>query len=116
MKAVCRSLALARSHICNLRTRPDTWLDRRTGRTPVHDEALLAQVREHIAQLPSYGYRRACALLNRQRTASDLSRVNHKRVYRLMARNDLLLPKASRRKQSSRLHEGKVEVASSDQR
>jgi len=82
----------------------------------VHDEELLTQVREHIAKLPSYGYRRGCSLLNRQRTASDLSRVKHKRVYRLMARNGLLLPKALRRKQSSRLHEGKVEVPSSDQR
>ena len=114
MKAVCRSLALARSHICSLRSRPEAWIDGRTGRTPVHDEQLLAQVREHIAQLPSYGYRRACALLNRQRTASDLSRVNHKRVYRLMAHNGLLLPKARWRKHSSRLHEGKVQVASSD--
>ena len=116
VKAVCRSLALARSHICSLRSHPEAWLDGRTGRTPVHDEELLAQVREHIAHLPSYGYRRACALLNRQRAASDLSRVNHKRVYRLMARNGFLLPKAPRRKQSSRLHEGKVEVPSSDQR
>ena len=116
MKAASRSLALARSHICNLRTRPKTWVDGRTGRTPVHDEELLAKAREHIAQLPSCGYRRAGALLNSQRTASDLSQVNHKRVYRLMARNGLLLPKAPRRKHSSRLHEGEVQVASSDQR
>ena len=33
-----------------------------------------------------------------------------------MASNGLLLPKAPRLRQSSRLHEGKVEVASSDQR
>ena len=33
-----------------------------------------------------------------------------------MAGNGLLLPKAPRRKQSSRLHEGKVEVPSSEQR
>ena len=116
MKAVCRSLALARSHICNLRTRPDTWIDKRTGRTPVHDEQLLAQVRQHIAQLPSYGYRRACALVNRSREGAGLPRLNAKRVYRVMAGNGLLLPKAPRRRQSSRLHEGRVGVASSDQR
>ena len=40
---------IVRSHICNLRTRPDTWLDWRTGRTPVHDEALLAQARRLTA-------------------------------------------------------------------
>jgi putative transposase len=116
MKAVCRSLALARSHICNLLTRPNTWIDGRTRRTPVHDEELLAQVREHIAQLPSYGYRRACALVNRSRERAGLPRLNPKRVYRLMAGNGLLLPKAPRRRQSSRLHEGKVAVARSDTR
>jgi len=107
---------IARSHICSLRSRPEAWIDGCAGRTPVRDEEVLAQVREHIAQLPSYGYRRACSLLNRQRTASDLSRVKHKRVYRLMARNGLLLPKALRRKQSSSLHVDKVEVPSSDHR
>ena len=116
MKAVCRSLTLARSHICSLRSRPEAWIDGRTGRTPVHDEELLAQVREHIAQLPSYGYRRACALVNRSRESAGLPRLNPKRIYRVMAGNGLLLPKAPRRRQSSRLHEGKVEVASSDQR
>ena len=116
MKAVCRSLALARSHIYNLRTRPNTWIDGRTGRTPVHDKELLEQVRHHIAQLPSYGYRRACALTNRTRESAGMPRLNPKRVYRLMAGNGLLLPKAPRRRQSRRLHEGKVAVARSDTR
>ena len=74
------------------------------------------QVREHIAHLPSYGYRRACALINRSREGAGLPRLNPKRVYPLMAGNGLLLPKAPRRRRSSRLHEGKVEVANSDQR
>jgi len=116
VKAVCRSLALARSHICSLRSRLEAWIDKRTGRTPMHDEELLAQVHEHIAQLPSYGYRRACSLVNRSREGAGLPRLNPKRIYRVMAGNGLLLPKAPRRRQSSRLHEGKAEVASSDQR
>jgi transposase InsO family protein len=82
----------------------------------VHDKKLLAQVREQITQLPSYGYGRACALVNRQRTANGLPGVNHKCVYCLMARAGLLLPKAPRRKQSSRLHTGMVAVNASDQR
>ena len=45
---------------------------------PVHDEQLLTQVREHIAQLPSYGYRRACALVNRSRESAGLPRLNPK--------------------------------------
>ena len=42
--------------------------------------------------------------------------MNAKRVYRVMAANGLLLPKAPKRRQSSRPHEGKVAVQHSDMR
>jgi hypothetical protein len=32
-------------------------------------QQLLAEIRQQISDLPSYGYRRACALVNRQRSA-----------------------------------------------
>ena len=57
--------------------------------------------RRKIADLPSYGYRRACALVNRQRTARGAPKVNAKRVYRVMAQAALLLPKAPRRRPSA---------------
>ena len=114
MKAVCRSLGVARSHIQRLKARPDSWTDGRRGRTPEADKQLLADIRTQITELPSYGYRRACALLNR--TRQEGSRVNAKRVYRVMAGNGLLLPKAPRRRQSSRRHEGTVAVGQSDLR
>jgi putative transposase len=116
VKSVCRVLGLARSHLHDLKGRPASWRDGRTGRTPAHDADLLADIREQIAQLPSYGYRRACALVNRKRAAAGAPRVNPKRVYRVMAGNGLLLPKAPRRRQSSRPHEGKVAVQHSDLR
>jgi putative transposase len=62
-----------------LRSRPTTWVDGRTGRTPRGDSELLAEIREQIAELPSYGYRRACALVNQQRPAGA-PRVNPKRA------------------------------------
>jgi putative transposase len=114
--AVCRALGVARSNVHTRQARAPAWRDGRRARAQAADAELLAELRKHIAALPSYGYRRACALLNRQRTASGLPRVNHKRVYRLMACNGLLLPKAPRRRQSSRLHTGKVAVNASDQR
>jgi transposase InsO family protein len=83
---------------------------------PCGDTQLLAELRQQIADLPSYGYRRACALVNRQRHAKGAARVNAKRVYRVMAQAKLLLPKAPRRRQSSRKHEGRVAVARSDLR
>jgi len=116
MKAVCRALGLARSHIHNLHRRSDSWIDGRTQRTPAVDENLAAEIRRHIAELPSYGYRRACALVNRPRRAAGQSVVNPKRAYRVMKASGLLLPRAPRRRASSRQHDGKVAVASSDLR
>ena len=116
MKAVCQALGLARSHIHALKHRPASWTDGRTGCTPAADVELVIDIREQIAELPSYGYRRACTLVNRARRLSDRSRVNPKRVYRVMAAHGLLLPRAPRRYQSSRPHEGTVSVQASDLR
>ena len=109
-------MGLARSNVRDLLRRDDGWTDGRSHRTPSDDEQLLTELRQEIVQLPSYGYRRACALVNRQRTARGAPRVNAKRVYRVMARASLLLPKAPRRRQSARRHEGRVAVSRSDLR
>ena len=116
MKAVCGLLGLARSNVHALRSRPASWTDRRSQRTPSDDEELLHDIREQITDLPSYGYRRACALVNRKRTGAGMPRVNPKRVYRVMAGHALLLPKAPRRPQSSRAHTGTVSVQLSNTR
>jgi len=115
VKSVCQALGVARSNVHALRSRPTTWVDGRTGRTPRGDSELLAEIREQIAELPSYGYRRACALVNQQRPAGT-PRVNPKRAYRVMAGNGLLLPKAPTRPRSSRPHNGTVAVQASDTR
>ena len=116
MKAVCQALGVARSNLHARAHRPRDWRDARLGRTPAPDEQLLDEIRRHIADLPSYGYRRACALVNRQRRAEGRAPVNPKRAYRVMAEAKLLLPKAPRRPQSSRAHDGKVAVTQSNTR
>ena len=117
MKAVCQALGLARSNVHRLRMRPENWTDARTQRpADVSDATLLDEIKAQITELPTYGYRRACALVNRHRANTGAARVNAKRVYRVMAGHALLLPKAPRRRQSSRPHEGKVAVAHSDVR
>ncbi len=116
MKMVCRTMGLARSHVRELHGRGDDWTDGRRHRTPSDDALLLTELRQEIAELPSYGYRRACALVNRQRASNGVARVNAKRVYRIMAGAGLLLPKAPRRRQSARTHEGRIAVAHSDRR
>jgi transposase InsO family protein len=75
---------------------------------------LLDEIRAQLSELPTYGYCRACALVNRYRAAIGTLRINVKRVYSVMAGHALLLPKAPKRRQSSRPHEGKVAVAHSD--
>lgn len=116
MKTVCRTMGLARSHVCDLLERGEDWTAGRSHRTLSDDAGLIVELRQEIAELPSDGYRRACALVNRQRTALGASRINAKRVYRVMAGAGLLLPKAPRRCQSARTHEGRVAVSRSDLR
>ena len=120
MKTVCRMLGAARSHVHELHHRSADWRDGRKGRTPAGDAQLLTEIRQQISDLPSYGYRRACDLVDRQRSAQTgthgVARVNPKRACRVMAQARLLLPKAPRRRQSSRTHEGQVAVERSDLR
>jgi putative transposase len=110
VKAVCTALGVARSHVCVMLVRPDDWVDDRTVQT-FHrpcDVMLVDAVRTKIATLPTYGYRRAGALVNRTRTLLGLQTVNHRRFYRVMKANSLLLPKAPKRPVSSRVHDGVV--------
>lgn len=118
MKTVCLVLGVARSHVHNRSNRSDDWIDGRTAqvRDPASDVTLMAAVRAEITALPTYGYRRAGALVNRTRNLIGLRPVNHKRFYRLMKQNQLLLPKAPKRRVSSRPHEGKVAVLESNTR
>ena len=75
MTAVCRALGLARSNVHALRAKSPSWIDHRCDRAPHGDDQLLADIREQITELPSYGYRRACALVNRKRASSGALRV-----------------------------------------
>jgi transposase InsO family protein len=116
MKTVCRVLGVARSHVHQLHHRAPGWSDARKTRTPLEDDVLVAQLRRHIAELPSYGYRRACALVNRERGTQAQPRVNAKRAYRVMKAHQLLLTRAPKRRASSRPHDGRVIVDASDVR
>jgi transposase InsO family protein len=71
------------------------------------DAQLLEPVRRLVDERPTYGYRRIAALLNRERLQAGLARLNHKRLYRLMAQNGLLLERYTGRP-PGRLHEGRI--------
>ena len=75
------------------------------------DAELLERIRAITDERPSYGYRRVTAMLNREPGAT---RVNHKRVYRVMKQAQLLLPKYVSK--PTRPHSGKVVTLASDLR
>jgi hypothetical protein len=55
-----------------VKSRQGHWTDVRTCRTSLADDAmLLDEIRAQIAELPTYGYRRGCALVNRQRAVAE---------------------------------------------
>ena len=116
MKSVCSALGVARSNLYVRHRRPSDWRDSRSGRAPAQDEALLVDIRRHIAELPSYGYRRAGALLNRERCSQGQQALNHKRIYRVMTQHRLLLTKAPKRRHASRIHDCQVSVPMSNMR
>ena len=68
---------------------------------------LLEAVRQLVDERPTYGYRRIGALLNRERAKSALPRLNHKRFYRLMGQNGLLLQRYTG-KPPGRAHDGQI--------
>jgi putative transposase len=71
------------------------------------DAELLDPLRSLVDERPTYGYRRVTALLNRERLKTSLPRINHKRVYRLMSQNGLLLQRYTG-KPPGRVHDGKI--------
>ena len=104
MKAVADVLGVSRSNVIRrLEEEPKA----RGRYNKVEDAELLPAIRGLMDERPTYGYRRIGALLNRARRLAGLPAINHKRVYRIMAQNSLLLARYTG-KIPSRAHEGKV--------
>ncbi|MCH9626729.1 MAG: IS3 family transposase ISCpr2 [Chlamydiales bacterium] len=76
------------------------------------DEELMVLIKDIVTERPTYGYRRVTALLNGKLKKQRIPVVNHKRVYRLMKLNGLLLQKRPLR--PKRAHTGKVEAIRSN--
>jgi hypothetical protein len=85
VKPVCSALGVARSHVAQLLGRPADWIDGRTTQTfhQPADADPVNGVRAEMTALPTYGYRRAGALVNRTRALMGLPAINHKRFYRV---------------------------------
>lgn len=104
MKAIAATLGVSRSSL------HDRLKGKGKSRGPyakADDVILLPLLMALVSARPTYGYRRITALLNRQMRRDGGEPINHKRVYRIMQANHLLLA----RKYTVRPdygHEGKV--------
>lgn len=104
MKRVAETLGVSRSQL----TERLKGQARPRGRYRKTDDAeILAPLRSLVDVRPTYGYRRIGALLNRERLQKGLPRLNHKRIYRLMAQNGLLLQRYTG-KVPGRVHDGRI--------
>ena len=113
MKAIADTMGVARSHLLE-RMKPQAKSFRcRYNKTD--DAWLLPLIRELVDWRATYGYRRICALLNRKLEGMEKPAVNHKRVYRIMRQNGLLLTRHTG-KQRALPHEGKVITLRSNSR
>jgi len=104
VKTVAATLGVSRSQL-HLRLREGSRPRGRYQKTG--DAEILATIRTLTDERPTYGYRRIWALLNRQRERAGLSRLNHKRIYRLMSQNGLLLQRYTG-KLPGRAHDGQI--------
>jgi len=105
VKRVAETLDVARSRLSERLVTGQR--DRPIRYSKAQDEVLLPLIREIVDERLTYGYRRVCALLNRRLAALGQSRVNHKRVYRIMRLHGLLLIKHTG-KRPERVHDGQV--------
>lgn len=112
MSPIAQTLGVSRSNL----------YDRLRGKTKprrsyhkAQDAAVLPLIKKLVAKRPTYGYRRITAILNRLLRNESLPTVNHKRVYRIMKSNALLLQKPGQ-KRIGRKHEGKVVMMRSNLR
>ena len=99
----------------NLYERPGELPAKRGPYAKLEDSELLPLIIEIVDKRPTYGYRRVCALLNRELVKRVSPPVNHKRVYRLMKLHGLLLTRHPKRHET-RSHTGKIVTEKSDQR
>jgi len=108
MSALARALGVARSNLVCKPKEP-----KKRGRPPLPHEELVAEMREVIAERPTYGYRRIWARLRRLRRERGQAVPNHKRVYRVAKLHGLLLEPCTG-KGEERRHDGTIAVEQSN--
>lgn len=104
MSVVAETLGVSRS---NLHARLTGSAKPRRRYHKAQDAVVAPLITALVAARPTYGYRRITAILNRKLRTEGSAPVNHKRVYRIMQGQNLLLARQYAER-SDRAHNGKV--------
>lgn len=112
---VCRSIGVSRAQLSIRVHRLSGWQDRRR-KSRFDDNAVLSRINTAVTDLPTYGYRRVWALLQRESERDWQPVVNAKRMYRVMSTHHLLLERKPADNNRKRAHKGRVAVAESNRR
>lgn len=112
MKAITDTLSVSRSNQYK-QIGKNSVVRKRHYQKP-EDNGHLSIIRKIIEKRPTYGYRRITAIMNRYLLYLGQPRVNHKRIYRIMKINGLLLMRYTGR--PARSHDGRVMVDRSNLR
>lgn len=108
MKAIAETMGVSRTH--QYETRRSVTQGGRRRYHKADDGRYLSLIREIVDARPTYGYRRVTALVSRRLEEP----VNHKRIYRIMKMNGLLLQRHTGR--PVKVHDGRVRVMRSNLR
>lgn len=104
MSVVAETLGVSRS---NLHARVTGSAKPRRRYHKAQDAAVVPLITALVGARPTYGYRRITAILNRQLRTRGATPVNHKRVYRIMQAQNLLLARHYTER-PDRAHNGKI--------
>jgi len=105
LKQICDTLNVTRSNIFE---RIRGQRKQRGFYKKPEDSSIHTAILELLDDRPTYGYRRIHALLNRRNSIEGKPAINHKRVYRIMKQNGLLLTRYTGNLKTTRQHTGKV--------
>jgi transposase InsO family protein len=112
VKAIAETVSVSRTDQYRKPRSPEVAGKRFYRKT--EDDKYLPLLRGIVDERMTYGYRRVAALLNRALKAEGKPLLNHKRIYRIMKMNNLLLQRHTGR--AIRIHGGRVVTLHSNRR
>jgi putative transposase len=110
MRLIAETLEVSRSNLLEqLKEKPEAPV-----KYSYSDSVIVEEIKEIAKSRPTYGYRRMTAIMNRELRKAGLKTINHKRVYRIMKANNLLLARFGLK--AVQTHDGQIHTLKSNTR